>query len=566
MLNPAAVNQISASQTFPITTNFNIHTAGAISTRAAVSASAWNINQNLLIGSITIGSGAGNAEKILGSLSINNNQVGNALSIIANRTAISASTTISNNALLGGPVSLTMASSSIGYQLNVGNAAITNGFQNAGATTGNNSLQVVSNWFGGAIISVSGSDAGGLSNPRYIGGNYLFNGYNLSGATNINLSLNGSGSSMLSTMMMGHELGITGSNGYDSNVGILTPGIGAGSAFFGRWNSQSGNRARTAETVFAIGTGTSTSLTKTGFLIDSGSNTYVEGTFNVSGSTTLSGSLIVSGSSIFSGSLSVKGNTTFTTNDGITTNVILGNNAAANSVGLAQSVAIGQEAMQYASGSNQNIAIGIGALKITSGSGNFGLGTYALTNNTTGETNIAIGTGAGYNNATGNRNTFIGFDAGSSVITGSSNTFVGPESGADVTGSNNTIIGRYRGDSSLESTIIIAAGTSQKLRHQNEVFQVTGSVAASAGLSALGEFKLSTASNKPAGIVSVNGSATVTNSLVTTDSIILVTTQNGVVGTDEYPAVVNAKGTGTFDIAHSYGGTLNVAYLIINPA
>ena len=51
----------------------------------------------------------------------------------------------------------------------------------------------------------------------------------------------------------------------------------------------------------------------------------------------------------------------------------------------------------------------------------------------------------------------------------------------------------------------------------------------------------------------------------TSNSIILVTTQNGVVGVDEYPAVVNAKGTGTFDIAHNYGGALNVAYLIINP-
>jgi hypothetical protein len=52
---------------------------------------------------------------------------------------------------------------------------------------------------------------------------------------------------------------------------------------------------------------------------------------------------------------------------------------------------------------------------------------------------------------------------------------------------------------------------------------------------------------------------------VTTNSIILVTTQNGVVGVDEYPAVVNAKGSGTFDIAHNYGGALDVAYLIINP-
>jgi hypothetical protein len=294
MLNPAAVNQISASQAFPITTNFNIHTGGAISTRGPVSASAWSINQNLIIGSIQIGNATANAEKLLGTLNITNNQVGNVLAIQANKTAISASATVQSNALIGGQTVLTMASSSIGYTTNVGNATITNGFQNAGGASFNNSLQVQSNWFGAAIINVSGSDAGGLTNPRVMYNNYLFDGVNEFLTPMANLSLNGSGSSMLSTIAMGQDLGITGSNGLDTNIFSLTPGIGAGSAFFGRWNSQSGNRARTAETVFAIGTGTSTSLTKTGFLIDSGSNTFVEGSLNVSGSTALTGSLAVS--------------------------------------------------------------------------------------------------------------------------------------------------------------------------------------------------------------------------------------------------------------------------------
>lgn len=301
MLSPAAVNQISASQGNSIATNFNIHMNAAITSRGPVSASAWTAQNNMLIGAINIGSSAANnAEKILGSLTINQNQVGNALSIIANRTPISASTNITANAFIGGATTLTMASSSISYTANVGNAQITNGFQNgnAGVTEFKSGIIAQQNWFGAAIINVSGSDAGGPTNPRYITGNYLFNGFNLNNAI-ANLSLNGSGSSMLSTMLMGHELGITGSNGYDSNNNILQPGIGAGSAFFGRWNAQSGNRARTAETVFAVGTGTSTSLTKTGFLIDSGSNTFIEGTLNVSGSTTMTGSLTISSSATY---------------------------------------------------------------------------------------------------------------------------------------------------------------------------------------------------------------------------------------------------------------------------
>jgi hypothetical protein len=101
---------------------------------------------------------------------------------------------------------------------------------------------------------------------------------------------------MFATAIIGHGLNVTGSS-------VLTPGAPArsntyGSAFFGRNNAEDGNRARTAETVFAIGTGTTTTP-KTGFLIDSGSNTFVEGSLNVSGSTTLSGSLYIQSASAF---------------------------------------------------------------------------------------------------------------------------------------------------------------------------------------------------------------------------------------------------------------------------
>jgi hypothetical protein len=80
-----------------------------------------------------------------------------------------------------------------------------------------------------------------------------------------------------------------------------------------------------------------------------------------------------------------------------------------------------------------------------------------------------------------------------------------------------------------------------------------------------GSIKLQKGSNKQSDIVSVGSSgATVTNSLVSTNSIILVTTQNSSVGGDEYPAVVGTKSAGSFTISHNYGGTLEVGYLIIN--
>ena len=49
------------------------------------------------------------------------------------------------------------------------------------------------------------------------------------------------------------------------------------------------------------------------------------------------------------------------------------------------------------------------------------------------------------------------------------------------------------------------------------------------------------------------------------NSIILLTTQNGVAGSSgKYPAVVHNKQDGSFEIHHNWGGTLQVAYLIIN--
>jgi len=66
-----------------------------------------------------------------------------------------------------------------------------------------------------------------------------------------------------------------------------------GSVISGRYNAVDGNRAKTAETIFAVGTGTAYANRKTGFLIDSGSNTFVEGTFNVSGSTAVTGAVSI---------------------------------------------------------------------------------------------------------------------------------------------------------------------------------------------------------------------------------------------------------------------------------
>jgi hypothetical protein len=81
----------------------------------------------------------------------------------------------------------------------------------------------------------------------------------------------------------------------------------------------------------------------------------------------------------------------------------------------------------------------------------------------------------------------------------------------------------------------------------------------------VGDVKVNKGSNKTSDIVTVNGTATISNSLVTSDSIILVTCQDRQNQADEYPPVVGNKGTGTFDIFTNVSTNMQVAYLIINP-
>ena len=79
-----------------------------------------------------------------------------------------------------------------------------------------------------------------------------------------------------------------------------------------------------------------------------------------------------------------------------------------------------------------------------------------------------------------------------------------------------------------------------------------------------GSIKVNSGTSGSAAIVSVGSGGTVVyNGLAKSNSIILATTQDLASGT-VYPAVVTGKGDGVFTLQHNFGGSLNVAYLIIN--
>jgi hypothetical protein len=207
----------------------------------------------------------------------------------------------SNN--IGGTVSLNADSASITLANNTiqnPGLRIDNSYYNAAATGGGNALALVA---GSAIfgnnttIYASGSNTT-ASTPRQFQSNLLAGTFN-----SASLNLNGDNSNIHSTVIIGHGLNVTGS----SNLVTGAPARNNtfGSAFFGRLNAEDGNRARTAETVFAVGTGTTTTR-KTGFLIDSGSNTFIEGTLNVSGSSQFNGNTTITGSLILSSSAAIE--------------------------------------------------------------------------------------------------------------------------------------------------------------------------------------------------------------------------------------------------------------------
>ena len=139
-----------------------------------------------------------------------------------------------------------------------------------------------------------------------------------------------------------------------------------------------------------------------------------------------------------------------------------------------------------------NLGLGTDATSsITTGSWNTGVGGLALNNTTTGDRNTAIGKYAlrvnvagSYNTALGadalsvttsNNNTGVGYDALEQNTTGTENIALGAFAGdAITTGSNNTIIGHYAGTTALADTVVIAAGTTERLKVTSTGLQING--------------------------------------------------------------------------------------------
>ena len=246
--------------------NNNIIAGATITITNISSSAAVNTNGNITNGNITytnaaasaVHTGTGNVNNCQGAITVN---------------AIGSAVGIANGLFLGGPtITNNSFSGSAGNGIMAFNRSLVQGQ--------------------GHTISVTGSSAGTVS-PNFSDNTILGR------AVTVFSNCNGAGSyrDLNGCIIAGQNLIVSASNSF-----TLTEG---GSGHFGRYNVNDGIRNKTGENVFSVGTGISGSR-KTGFLIDSGSNTFVEGTLNVSGSSTFNGNTTITGSLILSSSNTVE--------------------------------------------------------------------------------------------------------------------------------------------------------------------------------------------------------------------------------------------------------------------
>ena len=135
-------------------------------------------------------------------------------------------------------------------------------------------------------------------------------------------------------------------------------------------------------------------------------------------------------------------------NQGGVENTSIGHQSLYSNVGGSNSTALGGSALYSANNVNNNTAIGQSSLHdVVAGSNNTAVGAQSLVNTLT-SNNVGIGFEAGLTNTTGANNTLIGNTAGKSLTTGS----------------NNTIIGTVLGSAGMADTVIIAAGSNEKIK------------------------------------------------------------------------------------------------------
>jgi hypothetical protein len=300
------IPQISGSMQFSPSMNRNIGSF-AVPIRGPISSSAYNISDNLVMGGVVnLGTAVAPFTGMVAGYNFNQNILaGGTINQTANKNTLDAAGTFNSNIVFGATLNINNNSSSLNYFSNI---------QNGGITINNNYTPTVGSVGPRRVAVANINTVYGVNHKMDIGGTSTSTlsvksaTANLLAGTYITASLEetGDNASMVATSLIGNGLIVSGTSVTPTTANV-TADATYGTVISGRFNAVDGNKAKTAQTVFAVGTGTSYANRKTGFLIDSGSNTFVEGTFNISGSLSYTGSVYgnVSASAIASSTASI---------------------------------------------------------------------------------------------------------------------------------------------------------------------------------------------------------------------------------------------------------------------
>jgi hypothetical protein len=139
--------------------------------------------------------------------------------------------------------------------------------------------------------------------------------------------------------------------------------------------------------------------------------------------------------------------------------------------------------MFYSNTNYWNTAVGaksLWSLQASNNGDNTAVGALSLLGSTTGEKNTAVGYGSQSSATSGTGNTTLGYESGRYLSTGSNNVLLGKDAGKNVgTGNNNTIVGNNVG-TSFSDTVLLSAGTTERLKVDASGLSINGSPLAAA--------------------------------------------------------------------------------------
>jgi hypothetical protein len=523
-----------------------------------------NIQNNQIIGGTVINHQSG-------SLSLNNNIIGGTLTSNANTTTLSSNSQYFNNIIGGAGVTLNQASSSVGIlQQNIGGGITVQNNYSSSVSAAVNNINVQRNIFGGTgnFITVSGSNS---ANRRQFNDNTILG---INNRVNSDYSTS-TGGHLVSTAVLGDSLIVSASN---------TSTTAGGTVIVGRFNATGSLQESSQDAVFVVGTGTGAGNRRNAIHVDNTNNTRITGSVSITGSLSLNGvtvgdgnrnGLITTGSAgstqSITGSLNINGNNTTIT----------------GSLNVSGAMSLG-----FNDGTDNITRIGFGAgvtLYRNSNKYTTAIGEFSGTQNkfADGTNNILLG---GFNSqfSTGSQN-FLVLPTGGNFKSGSINIIIGNTENI-ISGSQNILIGQMPSSlgpqvdrhfvvksQSESNAYLFKSGSGANVPIQMgfpvEVtgsLNVNGNTTVTGSLNVSGNVLFASGSNKTMGTVALDGgnpgTATVSNTLVTANSLIYLTKQTNN-HPNAGPVVVSSKGTNTFTITSNHNGdTDTVAFLIINPS